>query len=134
MGKYNPVDAAVVAELKQIAGDRNVWLDREKMEDYSHDAVTGEKYVHFPEAVVFPETTEQVAEIVKLANRRLIPIIPRGAGTGYACAAVAFGGGIVLSTERMTRFVEFDETNMTLIVEPGVRTIDVQKFATEKGY
>ena len=62
MGKYNPVDAAVVAELKQIAGDRNVWLDREKMEDYSHDAVTGEKYAHFPEAVVFPETTEQVAE------------------------------------------------------------------------
>ena len=96
MGKYNPVDADVVAELKQIAGDKNVWLDREKMEDYSHDAVTGEKYVHFPEAVVFPETTEQVAEIVKLANRRLIPIIPRGAGTGYACAAVAFGGGIVL--------------------------------------
>ena len=134
MGKYNPVDAAVFAELKQIVGDKNVWLDREKMEDYSHDAVTGEKYVNFPEAVVFPETTEQVAEIVKLANRRLIPIIPRGAGTGYACAAVAFGGGIILSTERMTRFVEFDEANMTLIVEPGVRTIDVQKFATEKGY
>ena len=134
MGKYNPVDAAVVAELQQIVGDRNVWLDREKMEDYSHDAVTGEKYVHFPEAVVFPETTGQVAEIVQLANRRLIPIVPRGAGTGYACAAVAFAGGIILSTERMTKFVEFDEPNMVLIVEPGVRTVDVQKFATERGY
>jgi glycolate oxidase len=134
VGLYNPVDAEVITELKRIVGEKNVWLDREKMEDYSHDAVTGEKYAHYPEAVVFPDQTEQVAEILKLANRRLIPIVPRGAGTGYACAAVAISGGVVLSTERMNRFVEFDEPNMVLIVEPGVRTIDVQKFATEKGY
>ncbi len=134
MSKYHAVDEAVIAELKQIVGEKYVWLDREKMEDYSHDAVTGEKYTHYPEAVVFPGQTGQVAEILKLANRRLIPIVPRGAGTGYACAAVAFDGGIVLSTERMNQFVEFDEPNMVLVVEPGVRTIDVQNFATAKGY
>ena len=126
MGKFNPVDAEVITELRQIAGEKNVWLDREKMADYSHDAVTGEKYVHYPEVVVFPEQVRQVAEILQLANRRLIPVVPRGAGTGYACAAVAFDGGIVLSMERMNRFVEFDEANMVLVVEPGVRTIDVQ--------
>ena len=134
MGKFNPVDAEVITELRQIAGEKNVWLDREKMADYSHDAVTGEKYVHYPEVVVFPEQVRQVAEILQLANRRLIPVVPRGAGTGYACAAVAFDGGIVLSMERMNRFVEFDEANMVLVVEPGVRTIDVQNFATSKGY
>jgi glycolate oxidase len=75
-----------------------------------------------------------VSDILKLANRCLIPVIPRGAGTGYACAAVAYEGGIVLSTERMNHVIEIDERNMVLVVEPGVRTVDVQKTATQKGY
>ena len=134
MGKYHPVDATIIFELQQIVGAQAVWTDRDKMEPYSHDEVTGEKYIHYPEAVVLPETASQVAEILKLANRHLIPIVPRGAGTGYACAAVAYEGGIVLSTERMNRVIEIDEQNMVLVVEPGVRTVDVQKIATQKGY
>ena len=55
MGKLNPVDAEAITEPKQIAGEKNIWLDREKMEDFSNDAVTGEKYVHYPEVVVFSE-------------------------------------------------------------------------------
>lgn len=134
MGKYHRVDAAIISELQQIVGAPAVWTDRDKMEPYSHDEVTGEKYIHYPEAVVLPETASQVAEILKLANRRLIPIVPRGAGTGYACAAIAYEGGVVLSTERMNRVIEIDEQNMVLVVEPGVRTVDVQKIATQKGY
>lgn len=134
MGRYNSVDGSTIQELGQIVGERYVWIDRDKLEPYSHDEVTGEKYIRFPEVVVLPETAGQVAEILKLANRRLIPVVPRGAGTGYACASVAFEGGIVLSTERMTRVVEFDEQNMVLVVEPGVRTVDVQRLASEKGY
>jgi len=134
MGKYNPVDETVLFELKQIVGSTAVWTDRDKMEPYSHDEVTGEKYIHYPEAVVLPETAFQVAQILKLANQRLIPVVPRGAGTGYACAAVAYEGGIVLSTERMNRVIEIDEQNMVLVVEPGVRTVDVQKIATQEGY
>ena len=134
MGKYHRVDATIISELQQIVGAQAVWTDPGKMEPYSHDEVTGEKYIHYPEAVVLPETASQVAEILKLANRHLIPIVPRGAGTGYACAAVAYEGGIVLSTERMNRVIEIDEQNMVLVVEPGVRTVDVQKIATQKGY
>ena len=116
MGKYHPVDEAVIIELKQIVGEKFVWSDRDKMEPYSHDEVTGEKYIHYPEAVVLPENAGQVADIIKLANRCMIPIVPRGAGTGYACASVAYEGGIVLSTERMTRVIEVDEENMVLVV------------------
>ena len=134
MSKYNPVDSATIAELIQIVGEKYVWTDRDKLEPYSHDEVTGEKYIHYPEAVVFPETAAQVAEILKLANRRLIPVVPRGAGSGYACASVAYEGGIVLSTERMNQVLEIDELNMVLVVEPGVRTADVHKLAIEKGY
>ena len=134
MSKYNPVDSATIAELIQIVGEKYVWTDRDKLEPYSHDEVTGEIYIHYPEAVIFPETTAQVAEILKLANRRLIPVVPRGAGSGYACASVAYEGGIVLSTERMNQVLEIDELNMVLVVEPGVRTADVHKLAIEKGY
>jgi glycolate oxidase len=134
MSKYHLVDEAVSTELKQIVGEKYVWTDQDKMEPYSHDEVTGEKYIHYPEAVVLPANAEQVAEILKLANQRLIPVVPRGAGTGYACAAVAYEGGIVLSTERMNSVIEIDEQNMVMVVEPGVRTVDVQKIATEKGY
>ena len=134
MSKWNKLDEAAIADLKRIVGEKYVWVDRDKLEPYSHDEVTGEKYVQYPEAVVFPENTEQVADLLKLANRRMIPVVPRGAGTGYACAAVAFTGGIVLSTERMNRVIEIDEQNMVLVVEPGVRTVDVQKIAFDKGY
>jgi len=134
MSKYHPVDEAAIAELQQIVGEKYVWTDPEKLEPYSHDEVTGAKYIHYPEVVVLPETAAQVAEILKLANRRLIPVVPRGAGTGYACAAVAYEGGIVLTTERMNRVIEIDEQNMVLVVEPGVRTSRVQEIATEKGY
>lgn len=80
MSTYNPLDPSALAELKQIVGEKYVWTDREKLEPYSHDEVTGEKYVHYPEAVVLPANAAEVAEILKLANRRLIPVVPRGAG------------------------------------------------------
>lgn len=134
MSKYNSLDQVAIAELKQIVGEKSVWTDHDKMEPYSHDEVTGEKYIHYPEAVVLPETAAQVAEILKLANRRLIPVVPRGAGSGYACASVAYEGGIVLSTERMNQVLEIDELNMVMVVEPGVRTADIHKLAIEKGY
>jgi glycolate oxidase len=131
---YSKVDGRIVAELKNIVGGKYVWTDSEKMEPYSHDAVTGEEHVCYPDAVVLPATTEEVAAVVRLANREVIPIVPRGAGTGYACAAVAYEGGIVLSTERMDKIIEIDDENMVMVVEPGVRTSEVQDAAAARGY
>lgn len=131
---YNKVDERIVAELRKIVGEKYVWTDEEKLEPYSHDAVTGEKHVSYPEAVVLPATTEEVAAVVRLANREVIPVVPRGAGTGFACAAVAYDGGIVLSTERLNKIIEIDDDNMVMVAEPGVRTSEVQDAATAKGY
>jgi glycolate oxidase len=131
---YNPVSARIVEELKGILGDKHVVTDKEKMEPYSHDEVTGDAYIKYPEAVVFPETAEQISEIVKLANRELIPVVPRGAGSGYTAGSVAYKGGIVVSTERMTRILEIDEQNLIMVTEPGISTSDIQKAAKERGY
>ena len=134
MAKYNLVSAAIIAELKSIVGEKYVWTEPDKLEPYSHDEVTGTKYTKAPEVVVLPRTAEEIAKIVKLANQELIPVVPRGAGSGYACAAVAFKGGIVLATERMNKILELDEQNLIMVSEPGVRTCEVQQAANEKGF
>lgn len=65
--KYNPVSRFIVSKLEEICGENNVITEREKLEPYSHDETPTEKFSHFPEVVVRPGKTEQVAKIVKLA-------------------------------------------------------------------
>lgn len=134
MVKYNPVTEKVIAELCNIVGEKYVWTSSDKLENYAHDEVTDPKYVKMPEVVVLPENAQQIAEIVKLANRELIPIVPRGAGTGLACAAVPFKGGIVLSVERMNKILEIDIDNLFMVTEPGCTTEEIQKAANKAGY
>lgn len=133
MPKYNPVTPAVLDELRTLLGEKNVTVDPDKLHTYSHDEVTESRYHHLPEVVVFPETTEQVAAVVKLANRELIPVTPRGAGTGLACGAVPNCSGIVLSTEKMNKIIEINPDSMYMIAEAGVRTEDVQQTAKQHG-
>ena len=76
--KYNKITQEIIDELTEILGKKNVILDKEKMETYSHDETPVEQYANMPEVVVTPTTAEQIAEIVKLANSELIPITPRG--------------------------------------------------------
>jgi glycolate oxidase len=133
MTSYNPVTPAVVAALEAILGARGVTVDPDKLHPYSHDEVTEPRYHHMPEVVVYPETTGQVAAVMKLANRELIPVVPRGAGTGLACGAVPIHGGIVLAMERMNRIIEINADAMYMVAEAGVRTEDVQKAAGEAG-
>lgn len=134
MTRYNAVTDSIRKELQNIVGAKYVLSDEERMEPYSHDEVTDPKYVKMPEVVVFPENPKEIAEIVKLANREIVPIIPRGAGTGLASGAVPFKGGIVLSLERMNKILEIDTETMFMVVEPGVTTAEVQKAANERGF
>ena len=131
MRRYNPVTPAIVAELATIVGEKNVSIDPDKLHPYSHDEVTEPRYHHMPEVVVWPENTQQVSFVVQLANREIIPVVPRGAGTGLACGAVPINGGIVLSLEKMNKIIEMDPVNMFMVAEAGVRTEDVQKTAVK---
>lgn len=132
MKNYHQVTAAIVNELKTIVGEKNGITDSEKMEPYSHDEVTDSHYFHMPDVVVFPTNVQQVSQIVKLANRELIPVVPRGAGTGFACGAVPLYGGIVLGLEKMNKIIEINEEKLYMVVEPGVKTSEVQQAAKEK--
>jgi glycolate oxidase len=121
---YAPVTPAIVAELAAIVGAPFVLSDSEQIVDYGHDE-TGTHYRAMPEVVVKPETAEQVAAIMRLANREHIPVTPRGAGSGLSGGAVPMLGGIVLSLERMNHIVEIDRENLMAVVQAGVITDDL---------
>lgn len=130
---YTSLTPELVGELRGIVGERNVSVDEERLEAYSHDETNAEEYGHMPEAVVTPTTTEQVAEVVKLANRERIPITPRGAGSGLSGGAIPTFGGILISVEKMNKVIELDVDNMAIVVESGIVTNDLAQLVQSKG-
>jgi glycolate oxidase len=109
--------AGVVEQLRKIAG-RDAVLDRsEDLMLYEYDAGVRKST---PVAVVFPNNTEQVAKIMKLASAAGFPIVARGAGTGLSGGAIAPEGGVVVAFSRMNRILEVDVENMRAVVQPGV--------------
>ena len=132
-GAYNKLTNALIEELRGIVGKGNVIVDSEKLDTYSHDETDANEYGHRPEAAVLPASTEEVAAVVKLANRELIPVTPRGAGSGLSGGAIPEYGGIVLSLEKMNRLIEVDRENMLAVVEAGMVTNDFAKAVEERG-
>lgn len=93
----------------------------------------GTKRGHPADVVVLPDGSDQVAGIVRLCAQHGVPLVPRGAGTGYTGGAVPLQGGVVLSLERMNRILEIDEENLVAIVEPNVITGDLQAAVERVG-
>jgi glycolate oxidase len=117
--------------LQSIVGEANVLVDEESLLHYGHDET--EKLQYYPSIVVKPATTKEVAAIMQLCNQYLIPVTPRGAGTGLSGGALPHLGGLVLSTERLNKIIEIDERNLQVITEPGVITEVLQNAVKEKG-
>ncbi len=132
-GPYGVVTPQIVDELSSILGTRNVFADRERMEAYSHDETSAEEWGHMPEVVVLPTSTEEVAAVVRLANRERIPVTPRGAGSGLSGGAIPQHGGILVSLEKMNRLIELDEANMMAVVQAGMVTNDLANLVQERG-
>ncbi len=131
---YSPVTPAIVQELTEIVGAAHViYNDAELLEPFSRDEIPGTHYRSMPEAVVHPDGAEQMAAIVRLANREHIPLTPRGAGSGLSGGAVPIYGGIVVCSDRMNRIIEFDRQNMMIVVEPGVITNQINEVVKDAG-
>ncbi len=132
--KYNTVTSEIVEELKGIVGEKYVVFgDADKLEPYSHDEVPDRKYAHMPEVLVRPRTADEIAAIMKLANRESIPVTPRGAGSGLSGGAVPICGGVVLLCDRMNEILEIDGDNMCVVVEPGVVTAEINEAIKDTG-
>jgi glycolate oxidase len=85
---------------------------------YDCDAYTVDRSK--PTAVVLPETTEEVAKVVRWCNERNVPFTARGAGTGLSGGVLPALGGVVISTKRMTRILEIDVENRVMLAQTGI--------------
>ncbi|HVV11178.1 FAD-binding oxidoreductase [Amycolatopsis sp.] len=114
------LSAGVLEALTEIVGADGVRRAPGELAAYARDATPLFRAV--PDVVVFPRTTEQVAEVLKLATAHRIPVVPRGAGSNLCAAAVPLAGGIVLALTRMTRILEVSGDELLARVQPGVTT------------
>ena len=124
------MDSQVRKKLIELLSSENVLEAKEDRVCYSYDA-TRETAV--PEAVVFPRNVAEVSEIMKLANRHRVAVVPRGAGSGFSGGAIPLQGGIVLAMNHFNRILQIDTDNLVAIVEPGVVTAEFQKAAEALG-
>ena len=128
---YNKITEDILKSIVSIVGGEYVITQHADLEKYSHDET--EDLSFYPEVVVKPHTAEEISELLKLCNQQLIPVTPRGAGTGLAGGALAINGGLLISMERFNQILNIDEQNLQATVEPGVITEEFMNAVAEKG-
>ena len=125
-----------IEELKDIVGPENVMT---AMHDRAMRAASCAPFPmqrwedHIPDVVVLPGSTEEVSEVMKLANKYKLPVVPRGAGCGLADGAFPLNKGICLDMKRMNEILEVDDINRTVTVQPGVNMQELNKVLDKVG-
>lgn len=128
------IDKKVFDEFSQIVGSKNVLSEDLDLFTYSYDAsflplIPAAK----PVLVIKPHSTQEVARIIELANKYRIPVVARGLGSGRTGGSVPVDGGLVLCLDEMNKILEFDDENLIITVEPGVKTQDIYQYCAQRG-
>jgi len=130
---YQRVTPVIIKELRTIVGVEHVLAGDAIPASTGYDAGTRRDAPYLPDAVAVPADADQIAAILRLANRALVPVTPRGGGTGLAGGAVPVKGGIVLDLNRLDRILAIDTHSRYADVEPGVKTTVLQQAAQTQG-
>ena len=118
------------AQLVSLLGQEWVLHTPEELIVYECDGLT--LHPGLPDFVVFPKSTEDVVQIVKLARQHRMPFLPRGAGTSLSGGAIPVEGGIVLEFSRMNKILAIDYENRFAVVQPGVVNLHVTQAVKSK--
>jgi glycolate oxidase len=127
----NKITQDIIGQFKLIVGDSFVFTDAESFEKYGRDET--ENLYYAPDVIAKPRTASEIAALLKICNENLIPVTPRGGGTGLTGGALPHFGGLVISMERFNSILEIDERNLQVTTEPGVITEVLQNTVKEKG-
>ncbi|HEV2424046.1 MAG TPA: FAD-linked oxidase C-terminal domain-containing protein [Terriglobia bacterium] len=117
--------------LRRITSSDRVLSNPDDLMLYEYDALSSRRV---PDAVVFPESTEEVSAIVRLAAGSGVPVIARGAGTGLSGGAVVIESGMIVSLARMKKILDIDIENERARVQPGVVNFDLSLAVADQGY
>ena len=123
--------AEVVSELSTLLGARHVLHTPYDLTMYEYDASIDRGK---PDIVVLPASSQEIAEIVKIAARHHVPVVPRGAGTGLSGGAIPIYGGIVIVFTRMNRILEIDYENLRAVVQPGLVNLHLSVALNPQGF
>lgn len=127
---FNVITSEIADKIASIVGADNVVQDQDQLERYAHDETEDLRY--FPEVAVKPQTAEQISQLLKLCNEHVIPVTPRGGGTGLSGGALAVHGGLLISMEKFNKILDIDERNLQATVEPGVITEEFMNAVAER--
>jgi len=128
---YKKLDQGDLKYIQNIVNDSERILFGDCInEEYSHDELSDT--TSYPDVVVKVVSTDEVSKIMKYAYDNNIPVTPRGSGTGLVGASVAIEHGIMIDTTLMNHFLELDEANLTLTVEPGVLLMEISAYVEER--
>lgn len=125
------IDPQLIPSIEARLGKQAVLSLPNDLKLYEYDGGVDKS---LPEVVVFPRTTEDVVELVKLARKHDMSIVGRGAGTGLSGGSIARAGGMVISFSRMNRILEIDIENERAVVQPGVVNLDITLAVQPLGY
>jgi len=121
---------SLIEELRSILGPSGLLVDQGDLLAYSIDGTWLEA---MPDCVVLPTSTQQVAQVMSIANRELVPVVPRGGSSNLSGGTIPINGGMVMSLTRMNKILEIDPDNLIAIVQPGVITHDLQNEVRKYG-
>ena len=113
----------IVSDLKKIINKDNVLSDADEIKPYETDALAA--YKNTPLAVVLPENTQEVSEILKYCNNENIKVIPRGAGTGLSGGALPLNDAILLGLGKFNKILDVDFDNNCVVTQPGLSLIHI---------
>ena len=122
----------IVSHLKKITKDENILSEDEEIKPYETDGLAA--YKQTPLAVVLPENTKEVSEILKFCNEENIKVIPRGAGTGLSGGALPLQDAILLGLGKFNKILEIDFENKCVVTQPGVTNLGITHAVQHKGY
>ncbi|HEY7783556.1 MAG TPA: FAD-linked oxidase C-terminal domain-containing protein [Pyrinomonadaceae bacterium] len=121
----------LIEDLRAVVGPNEVLADPEELLVYECDGLPHHK--HLPRAVVFPNSTESTAEVMRVLARHDVPYTPRGAGTGLSGGALAINNGVVIEMARMRKVLRIDHENLTATVQTGVVNLQVSRAVAQLG-
>jgi glycolate oxidase len=123
--------SAALDQLRAVVGAARVLTRLEDLVPYGFDGTA--TLTQAPAAVVFPQTTADVAACVRIAGEHLVPIVTRGSGTGLSGGSVPSPGSLVLCLLDMREILHVDPRNMTLRAQAGVITQHIDEAAARHG-
>jgi len=130
MAKLKKPDNEKIEFLIDIVGKDNANRD-ELIENYCRDETPG--ISSKPSVVLKPSNENEIAEILKFCNENLLPVVPRGLGTGVTGGSIPFDNAVLISLERMNKILEIDTENLMLITQPAVITGDIHSTVEDMG-